>query len=532
MAKLSAQQLGQNIRELSTFLKEQRQLLPDAAWNNMTTSHHNHLLSQIRALDRITAPEATELTSQVGGLPFSDGLKQELSQEVSAALLRPPKRNAQRDAQEHPTFEYFLSQGDRAMLADPARNLEEKLDVLAVRCVKIGLFYPSETTVGRVVAAAVAIGLAAANHEEFYQRVRRFKAKLKAKRGGVDTSRYALMLPATPDMLPADVLRAAYQDDPVGPPVPASDLARIANDVMTLRKSKKELKMARHGPEQALALPSSSSGGGGGGVGSAAGSGPQANFMQMMSMMMGFMQQHQQQMQQQQLQPQQAGGSGGLNVQFNLPNKRTKALANEAATDSGSGLAVGGGMAGGGAMAGDAGLALVEQTSGSPAGSRTDSQNIDMYASPVGARNDSQNNDDSQTSAAQQASPSTSVLAVPAITAEQQQEWLKQEPADLDAPMKKPAAQPKSAPKAKATPKAANSKAKSKAAPKAAKAKAGKKGSGTSSGGKEVIKHTAKNGWEIHDRMRASGQRDRYYVHEEHGSFRTKGEAVAAGYTD
>ena len=323
------------------------------------------------------------------------------------------------------------------------------------------------------------------------------------------------MLPATPDMLPADVLRAAYQDDPVRPPVPASDLARIANDVMTLRKSKKELKMARHGPEQALALPSSSSGGGGGGVGSAAGSGPQANFMQMMSRMMGFMQQHQQQMQQQQLQPQQAEGSGGLNVQFNLPNKRAKALTNEAATDSGSGLAVGGGMAGGGAMAGDAGLALVEQTSmrGSLAGSRTDSQNIDMYALPVGARNDSQNNDDSQTSAAQQASPSTSVLAVPAITAEQQQEW-------------------KSAPKAKATPKAANSKAKSKAAPKAAKAKAGKKGSGTSSGGKEVIKHTAKNGWEIHDRMRASGQRDRYYVHEEHGSFRTKGEAVAAGYTD
>ena len=60
-------------------------------------------------------------------------------------------------------------------------------------------------------------------------------------------------------------------------------------------------------------------------------------------------------------------------MQFNLPNWQS-----------------GGGMAGGGAMAGDAGLALVEQTSGSPAGSRTDSQNIDMYASPVGARNDTQ----------------------------------------------------------------------------------------------------------------------------------------------
>ena len=67
----------------------------------------------------------------------------------------------------------------------------------------------NQTTVGRVVAAAVAIGLAAANHEEFYQRVRRFKAKLKAKRGGVDTSQYALILPATPDMLEVDVLRAA-----------------------------------------------------------------------------------------------------------------------------------------------------------------------------------------------------------------------------------------------------------------------------------------------------------------------------------
>ena len=321
--RVSAPELGKNIAQLAGFLREQRQLLQDDAWKGMIAKHLAHLVNQIQGLQSLTPGDATELTTQINALPMTDEFKQSLSQEISAALLKPPKRNAQKDLQDCPTFGAYLSEADLARLRDPTLHVNEKLDTLAVRCLKINLIYPNEQTTGRILTAGVAAGIPAEDHAEFYQRVRTFKAKLKTKRQSVDDkSRYPLLLPMTPNLLPAEVFESAYGADPVGQAIPAADLERV-QQFTSLRKSKKAV---QSNPLQ-LALCGTGSGSASSGSAGAAGFAnmPNMNPWQMFGMFMNMCQQ-----QQQNQDAQQEQDARSLRLQFSMPgstsSKRPKAI--------------------------------------------------------------------------------------------------------------------------------------------------------------------------------------------------------------
>ena len=435
MAAASAlNELSESIVQLGAFLRQQRQLLPDDAWSTMITSHHTHLVNQIQALDRITGAEATALTQKVMALPFTDPLKQGLSQHISEVLLRPPKRKAQRDMQEHPTFECFLSQGDRTILADSTVHYKDKLETLAVRCMKIQLYYPSKTTVGRIVAVGVAAGVPAQDHPEFYSRVREFKAKLKSKRKTVeDLTRYPLRLPATPDMLPAAVLQTAYEDDPVGPAITAAELAAVA-DIQTLRKSKKEVKQSSPGLQ--LALPGTGSGASGSGA-SSSNLGGSLNFANMNPMhFMGYMMQSFMNMHNQE-----AEEHKNLRLQFQMPpvqSKKPRALMDRPGE---------------------------EDTQQSTASDHTDAAGASQPNQAIAPCIP-----DDQKPALPQEDATAGILSVPTITPEEQMCWLG---APIEAKAK--ALPKKAGPKAVASPKKAGPKAGAKAAPKAVAPKASPK---------------------------------------------------------
>ena len=314
----------------------------------------------------------------------------------------------------------------------------------------------------------------------------------------------------TPQQLPASTYQEAYGSDPVGEAVSEAELGRIMDDAGALRKSKKAVKQARGrqaeaAPPMQLAVPDPATMLPGGASSSSAGPGADmARQMQMMAMMFQFFQQQQQQQQGQQAQQAEERSRG---VQFSMPAqpaaKRAKALKDAAAAEPEDVTPTK-----------DVGnMALQNQSSGD---CLDDSQPPSSVKAPSSGR----------------APSSTSLLEVPGITPEQQAEWLREPLEDVDeaagqsaAAKKRPAG--KSSAKAKAAPKG-----KAKAAAKT-KAQAEPKAKGQASGGgKQWLKRAARNGWEIQDRIRPTGQRDRHFVHPDHGSFRTRHEAEEHGFEE
>ena len=93
MTHANADALLQDMKDLTTFLREQKQMVSHEAWDTMAANHQSHLMARLGQLDSLNAQQATSLTAAVSALPFRDELKQQLSQAVSDTLLRPPRRN-------------------------------------------------------------------------------------------------------------------------------------------------------------------------------------------------------------------------------------------------------------------------------------------------------------------------------------------------------------------------------------------------------------------------------------------------------
>ena len=178
-----AAELVEDIGQLQAFLRSQRGLLSDALWNETAAQHRRNLLQRIHDLPKLGAEAATELTTVLTSLPFSEESKQELSAAVSDAVLRTQKTGGQKGVtmQQVHQFGGFFSTRDVEVLQNPDIHSWEKLKVVQ-RCLRIGLIYPTESSSGRITATAVVAGLAATSHDQFLQRVQNFK---KMRRGSV-----------------------------------------------------------------------------------------------------------------------------------------------------------------------------------------------------------------------------------------------------------------------------------------------------------------------------------------------------------
>ena len=133
--------------------------------------------------------------------------------------------------------------------------------------------------------------------------------------------------------------------------------------------------------------------------------------------------------------------------------------------------------------------------------------------------------------------PAAPVLHIPdinSISVQEQANWLKSDGSNTS---EKPKVKAKAKAKEKAKAKAkASCKAFAKSSPKAiakGKAKAKAKQGPASTSSKAVIRRPAAcRGWDIEDRFRASGQRDRYFVSPSGSAFRTMAEAESQGYVN
>ena len=94
------------------------------------------------------------------------------------------------------------------VLSDPGTTIDDKVDLLVNRLVKVGLMWPNPETVGRIVATAMAAGLPAEDHAEFYDRVTKLTKQLHKQREGVSPAVMLQKYPDTVQQLPAKCRKA------------------------------------------------------------------------------------------------------------------------------------------------------------------------------------------------------------------------------------------------------------------------------------------------------------------------------------
>ena len=258
--------------------------------------------NRLDALSNMSPEEAAELAQAVAASPFPDQAKSELSEHLSKALNRLSKTKGKKkvENQEIPHFINYLSRSDRLVLGDATLTALEKIDQLVSRCVKLGLLWPSEESVGHVISAGVAAGLPADDRPEYYSRVSKFKSVLHKKRENLHLPVILKQYPDFPAALPDEMKECAgYDQDPPGP-IARKDLQK-AETIKTLRKSHSSIAGPKESDQLQLAsMPM---------VGKAAGmQAPMGRFLQEGVQMMGRMMMHYMQ--------QQATAGSDINLQF------------------------------------------------------------------------------------------------------------------------------------------------------------------------------------------------------------------------
>ena len=298
----TVQQLVSDLKHLGNFLDLQRSTVSPDLWESMLRSHMDTWQHRLDALSSMSPEEATELAQAVAASPFPDQAKSELSDHLSKALKRLSKTKGKKkvENQEIPHFINYLSRSDRLVLGDTTLTALEKIDQLVSRCVKLGLLWPSEESVGHVISAGVAAGLPADDRPEYYSRVSKFKSVLHKKRENLHLPVILKQCPDFPADLPDEMKECAGYDQDPPEPIARKDLQK-AETIKTLRKSHSSITGPKESDQLQLAtMPL---------MGKAAGMpAPMGRFLQEGVQMMGRMMMHYMQ--------QQATAAPDINLQF------------------------------------------------------------------------------------------------------------------------------------------------------------------------------------------------------------------------
>ena len=238
-----ADRLVKHLSHVGDFLLSQRAVVDDSTYKNMVEVHFESCKKALLDAGGLGPQEASEVSQSFTKGPWPETYKAEFAIKLSEVVAGTASGNspkAKRPSQECPHFRCFLSSADRAILQDASRSESEKLDQIACRCLKIGLFLPTETTSGAIIIAAIASGLESTSPQQFYATLSSFKRRLKTKREKLSKNMPVQLTdyPQTVDLLP-DNLKQSYKDDPADP-VPM-DLCMQVHSQETLRKSSSKL---------------------------------------------------------------------------------------------------------------------------------------------------------------------------------------------------------------------------------------------------------------------------------------------------
>ena len=230
-----ARELIKEIRQIGDFLKVQKDILPEPTWKEMSANHVAAIQSRIATAASLTAEEATEMVETVRLSHFLDAAKAKFCESISQRLteLQASPRKPKRDTQVCDHVHRFLSEGDRRVLADASASQTAKLSQVVSRCAHIGLLWPAENTVGKIICTAIAAGIDSVDSEPaFLNMVQDFKRMIRKKRDKLVLPQHLVVYPDDVSSLPP-VFRVSYEGDPPSP-VPLAEVMSAAS-LQTLR---------------------------------------------------------------------------------------------------------------------------------------------------------------------------------------------------------------------------------------------------------------------------------------------------------
>ena len=227
--------LLKEITQIGEFLRAQREVLPAETWSQMNSNHVSAIHTRIGSLASLTALDATQMVEGIRTAHFMSEDKAAFCSAVSARLteLETSPKKSRKENQTCAGFYNFLSRQDRDVLKDPTASQTTKLTQLCGRCCRIGLMWPSEQSVGRILSSAVAAGLQSVDSEaSFLNAVQEFKKMLRKQRDKTPVAQWIQTYPDDPSSLPP-VLADTYQADPASP-VQVADVMAVER-LVTLR---------------------------------------------------------------------------------------------------------------------------------------------------------------------------------------------------------------------------------------------------------------------------------------------------------
>ena len=143
-ARSMAEKLVEVVSSLHAFLKTQETILAADALAEVRKSHKMALTSRIQSLPELPATEATELVQLIAQGPWLADDVKELSQVINGKMMKSiGEKPVRRQNQTCASFAGYLSKQDCQVLSQQDITQAVKLDVLATRCVKVGLILPS-----------------------------------------------------------------------------------------------------------------------------------------------------------------------------------------------------------------------------------------------------------------------------------------------------------------------------------------------------------------------------------------------------
>ena len=143
-ARSMAEKLVEVVSSLHAFLKTQETILAADALAEVRKSHKMALTSRVQSLPELPATEATELVQLIAQGPWLADDVKELSQVINTKMMKSiGEKPVRRQNQTCASFAGYLSKQDCQVLSQQDITHAVKLDILATRCVKVGLILPS-----------------------------------------------------------------------------------------------------------------------------------------------------------------------------------------------------------------------------------------------------------------------------------------------------------------------------------------------------------------------------------------------------
>ena len=192
----------------------------------------------------LSADMAFKFVEQLKQGPWSDQQKKGLITAINSSVLKNTTSSPnRRKLQDIPNFSPFLSKNDLEVLANANVPLQNKIDQVVCRMVRLGMHCPSEPSVGRIVVVMMKLGVVTGKNDgnDTWALVKEVKRLLKCKINGLPKDQeHIVQYPATPAELPEWLQKRAY-DEQDGPVESALSLFDLSDAKVALRSNSKLL---------------------------------------------------------------------------------------------------------------------------------------------------------------------------------------------------------------------------------------------------------------------------------------------------